>query len=245
MIYFAFAIVRGVIESITFTAIRNFILFNQPFIIAGQMWFLFALLYDYILYAVLDCLNPNKLAYACIPVLAILYILLAQVAHLAGVTVPNMIYRNFLIEGFCFFMLGNWICYKQDKTRISNRTLVIVIVFSTLLCFVERFFMGRDFGVNIVTFPQVTAIFLYGVNNPKKFCGNALQITGTKLSMLIYILHPAVWHIIEAVYGRCSLENNITALYLMPLLVLGFTIICGIMYAKILELINKRIEERC
>lgn len=125
LIYTAFEIIReGGIEPISFAAIRNFILFNEPFIIADQMWFLFALFYDYILYAIVDRLNLHKFAYACIPALVVFYICLAQGAHLAGVAVPNIIYRNFLIEGFCFFMLGNWIHCNQNKIRISNSSLV-------------------------------------------------------------------------------------------------------------------------
>ena len=104
------------------------------------MWFLFALFYDYILYAIVDRLNLHKFAYACIPALVVFYICLAQGAYIAGVAVPNIIYRNFLIEGFCFFMLGNWIHCNQNKIRISNSSLVVIIFICTLLCFVERAF---------------------------------------------------------------------------------------------------------
>lgn len=209
------------------------------------MWFLFALFYDYILYAIVDRLNLHKFAYACIPALVVFYICLAQGAHLAGVAVPNIIYRNFLIEGFCFFMLGNWIHCNQNKIRISNSSLVVIIFICTLLCFVERALVGRDFGVNIVTFPQVTAIFLYGVNNPKRFDGNLLQKIGTRLSMLVYLLHPAVWHTLEAIYVKCNLNNNIVALYLMPVFVLGFTLLCSIIYIEYLIKPIKKIEKRC
>lgn len=239
IIYASYAIVMEGMPEITYYNIRNFVLFNYLSIIASPMWFLFALLYDHILYAVVDIFNLHKLAYISIPVFAIVYVCLAQIAYLDGLTIEKMFYRNFLIEGFCFFMLGNFIHLYQSRIKINNMLLIITIIICSLLCIAERDFMGRDFGVNIVTFPQVIAMFLYAVKNPKKFKGNLLQRVGTKLSKFIYLLHPAVWYTMEAVYRKAGIYNNITALYIMPIIVLILTMCLSLIVVRFTEMMKK------
>lgn len=206
----------------------SWLVFNSPAWagVAGQYWFLFALLYTYAAYWLAVKLNIVKQAYWLAGFMFVTYIILAQGCHLAGIHVPNMIYRNWLVEGFAYFMLGHWIHHYQDNLNYSNRVLLIIIAVSTLLCFVERYIMGRDFGVNIVSIPQVFCLFLYAVNNPTKHEGT-LQVIGKRYSMFVYIIHPAVWHTLEFVYSRIGIENNMPALYVMPILVVIITLMCS------------------
>ena len=169
----------------------------------------------------------------------VVYVGLAQGMHLAGFHVPNLIYRNWLIEAFPYFMLGHWIHENQDKINISNSTLVAIIAVTTLLCWVERWYMGRDFGVNIVTIPQVFALFVYGVKNPERHEG-AMQRLGRECSMLVYILHPAVWHSLEGIYDKIGWSDNMPALYLMPVLVLGISIVLSIMFNKAVAAVKNK-----
>jgi hypothetical protein len=124
-------------------------------------------------------------------------------------------------------MLGHCINENQYKICISNKVLLLIITVTTLLCWVERLIMGRDFGVNIDTLPQVFAMFVYGVKNPTKHEG-ILQRLGRDCSMLVYILHPAVWLVLDGVYYKCGISGNMPALYLKPLLVLGVSIVLAI-----------------
>ena len=208
------------------------ILFNQPFIVAGQYWFLFALLYDYILFALVLKLKIVKPFYVVATVMIAVYIVLAQGAHLMGMHVPNCYYRNFLVEGLCFFVMGHWIHRYQSKLKFTPGGVAVAIV-CTLMCLLERYVIGRDFGVNIVTFPQVFCLFLYAVNNPDKHAG-IIQTIGKRYSMFVYIIHPIVWHSMEYVYDGCSLSQNKIALYLMPLIVVSLTLLIShiIYYAK-------------
>jgi len=201
-----------------------FLIFNQPFIIAGQYWFLFALLYVYLLYAIIDRCGWIKYGYRLAILMFITYITLAQGMHLFGISIPNPIYRNFLVEGFAYFMLGHWIHKNQSILCINNHILLAIITITTILCLLERYLLGRDFGVNIVTIPQVFCLFLYAVNNPQKHSGVIQQI-GKRYSMYVYILHPFVWHSLEYVYDYCNIETNILALYAMPILVLFISLL--------------------
>lgn len=217
----------------------NWLVFNQPRIIAGQYWFLFALLYAYTFYGILECLRLRRFAYILAAMMFVVYVLMAQGAHLAGYHVPNMFYRNWLVEAFPYFMLGHYIHENQDRINISNKALITIIVTTTLLCWVERWFMGRDFGVNIVTVPQVFALFVYGVKNPQRH-GGIVQRLGRDCSMLVYILHPAVWHSLEEIYNEFELNDNMPALYMMPIFVLGLSVLLSIVFNKLMDKVKKK-----
>lgn len=228
-------------QDFTFTkwSIIGWVIFNAPVVVAGQYWFLFALLYAYIFYWIMERLNLRMYAYILAAAMFVLYVILAQGVHLAGYGIPNMIYRNWLVEAFPYFMLGHWIHENQDRINITNRSLITIIIVSSLLCWVERWFMGRDFGVNIVTIPQVFALFVYGVKNPTRHEG-VIQKLGRDCSMMVYILHPAVWHTFEGIYGKVGLSENNVALYLMPILVLGFSIIFSLLFNAVKAKIKER-----
>lgn len=101
-------------------ALLNLLLFNQPFVVAGQYWFLFALLYDYVLFALVLRVHKIKSIYVVATIMIFVYILLAQGMHLAGIKIPNMYYRNFFVEGLCFFTMGNWIHAYKSKLKFTR-----------------------------------------------------------------------------------------------------------------------------
>ena len=165
-----------------------------------------------------------------IPIAAVcltLYIALAQGLHIAGSFVPNFVYRNWFVEGLGFFTLGFILHQYQDRLKIGNNVLLTLVFVFTILSLVERYLLGRDFGVNICSIPQVIALFLYGINNSTRHEG-MLQKLGKTCSMFIYILHPFVWHSLERVYNTMHIENVSIAMYMMPVLVLGITILLSI-----------------
>lgn len=123
LFYLAFVLLRQAVIhkfdlSVSKVQIATWLVLNKPFIIAGHLWFLFALLYVYIFYGLLERFNLRKFAYGLAVVLFIVYVCLAQGAHLAGIYVNNPFYRNWLVEGFPFFMLGHWIHENQDRINI-------------------------------------------------------------------------------------------------------------------------------
>jgi surface polysaccharide O-acyltransferase-like enzyme len=237
LFYIAFALLRQALFhnqnlSVGKFQVLTWFVFNKPFIIAGHLWFLFALLYAYIFYGLLERFNLRKFAYVLACIMFVVYVCLAQGAHLAGVHVSNHFYRNWLIEAFPFFMLGHWIHENQDRINISNKTLFIIIFVTTLLCLVERNIMGRDFGVNIVTIPQVFALFVYGVKNPTRHEG-AIQRLGRDCSMMVYIIHIAIWVLLDGLYKYIGVAENFPALYLKPVFVVVFSILFALLFNAI------------
>lgn len=207
--------------------------FNQMKVIVSQMWFLWALLYVYILYLWISGQDWYKRYSLLIVVVCLtLYVALAQGLHVAGISVPNYVYKNWLVEGLGFFTLGYVLHQKRDRIKVDNTILLLVFFAFTLLSLVERYLLGRDFGVNICSIPQVIALFLYGVNNPEMHDGT-LQRLGKNCSMFVYILHPFVWHSLERLYCALHVENNMVALYLLPIFVLFITILLSMVCYKV------------
>ena len=225
---------------ITGSQLINWAVFNAPpRMIAGQYWFLFALLYTYAFYYLLERSTSRKFEYILGFILILSYFILAQGAYIFGFNLPNMLYRNWLIEAFPFFMLGHWLHENQVRINVSNSTLISVIVISSLLCLAERWLIGRDFGVNLVTIPQVFALFVYGVKNPTRHEG-FIQRIGRDCSMLVYILHPIVWNAIDAGYDIARISHNLPALYAKPIFVVLVSIILAFLFNALVEIIKKK-----
>ena len=151
--------------------------------------------------------------------------------------IPNMFYRNFLIEGFPLFMLGYWLHSTSDKvtTFFNDGILLLLLVLSTMACLGERMLLGRDFGVNISTFPQVSALFILCMKHPEKYENSIISRFGAKLSMLIYVLHIFVWRRLNTVYKHLHVSNNTILLYLKPILVLVITILLSMAITVFME----------
>ena len=131
----------------------------------------------------------------------------------------------------------------QNRLNFDDRLLWTVIVVFSLLSLVERYLLGRDFGVNDCSFPQAIALFLYAINNPNKGEGT-IQRLGRDCSMLVYILHPAVWHSFEGLYKLMGLSDNMAAQYLKPIIVAGLSIILAVAFNTIVKLCKQRIAAK-
>lgn len=246
LVTLALNLVSGSRLTVSMRSIVNWLVFNQPFLISGHLWFLFALLYDYILFSLI---NKTKLITASIytiPIFIIAYVILAQGANLAGVKIPNMIYRNFLIEGFPLFMIGFWLHSRNDNVTVycKDGILLLLLSVSTVVCIGERLLMGRDFGVNISTFPQVVTLFILGMKHPEKYENSIISHFGSKLSMLIYVLHIFVWRRLNNVYKHLHMSDNAILLYLKPILVLVITILLSMAITICMEKAKQWIAKR-
>lgn len=97
--------------------IRQFLLYNNSSQVKWHLWFLPALLYCYLLFALAARFRLCKQAYVLIPVLLLIHfgmeefsIFLFPEKHFRV-----MQFRNYLFTGFPFFMLGHLIHRHQEK----------------------------------------------------------------------------------------------------------------------------------
>ena len=221
------------------STIPAWLVFNDTSAIGGHLWFLFALLYDYILVCLFDSRRIYKYRYVFCAASFVSLFVLGQGLHLAGIRIPNYYYRNWIVEGFAFFTLGRWIKENKDRINWSNTLLILIVAVSSLLCIVERRFMGRDFGVNICTLPQVFALFLYAVKNPQRHEG-LVQRLGRDCSTMVYIIHIFVWQVFALIYNAVGMSDNLPALYLLPILVVIFSILLSLLFNRVVALFKKQ-----
>lgn len=243
-VYVIYRALTGGSFDITRRQLFEWVVLNEPVIVAGQLWFLFALLYDYIVFGLLDTGGIVGLTKALVPINLVLYVVLAQGAHLAGIKIPNPIYRNFLIEGLLLFSLGYWLHAYERRIRVPNGLLVAGIVLFTALCPVERLLIGRDFGINLVTFPQVLCIFLYCLQNPSVGEGSPLEVLGERYSLYVYVLHPLFWKLLERFYKLYGLKKSVPAQYAMPILCIMLSIIASVAVVRVKGLIDERLKAK-
>ena len=245
LFYILFGIIRSLVThtiwaNFSLYNIAAFLGFNQMFFVVSQMWFLYALLYIYVALIFLnqDWYRENSLRIAIICLT--LYVFLAQGLQIGGTHVPNFVYKNWLIEGFGFFTFGLALHQYQDRIKVSNKVLLAVVALTTVLSVAERYLLGRDFGVNICSIPQVTALMLYAINNPTRHSG-VIQRLGRDCSMMVYILHPAIWHSMDGIYQYIRIWDNMPAQYLKPIIVAGVSILSAIVLNAIIKSCSKRI----
>ena len=248
LFYLVFGIIQTVLypssfEPFSWKDILIFLGCNKTFFITGEMWFLYALLYVYL---VLVFVNPEwyrrnsgKIAVVCLT----LYVFLAQGLYVVGYSLQNIVYKNWLIEGLGFFSLGFVLHQHQEKLKISNQVLWVIIILSTILSLVERYYLGRNFGVNISSIPQVLALMIYAINNPLRHEG-WIQRLGRDCSLMIYILHPAIGQSMDHIYQLIGIWDNMPARYLEPLLVVVLSILSAIAFNAIVRLCNQSIAAK-
>lgn len=236
---FQYYILHDISFTFSFKKFLAFLFCNQMFFIVSQMWFLYALLYVYV---VLVFLNQDWFRKHCLQfafVCLFLYVCLAQGLHIAGIYVPNFVYKNWLIEGFGFFAFGFSLHFFCEKISLNNKSLFWIVAITTILSIAERCLLDRDFGVNICSIPQVTAFMLYAIKNPEKHQG-FVQRLGRDCSMMVYILHPAVWHTMDGIYNILSVTDNMSAQYIKPILVLAISIFMALLFNTIKSFFDKR-----
>lgn len=158
--------------------------------------------------------------------------------------IPNCWYRNFLVEGFAFFLLGHCIRAGEDRLRIRNGLSVAVIAVFTLGCVAERRLMGRSFGVNICTIPQVAAIFLLCLKKPetgsRSLPGRILCAIGRHISLYVYVIHPFIWRFVNWLY-KLGLQNAWRYMgWLKPILVLALTVAVSLVVYGVRFALSKR-----
>lgn len=214
-----------ILPAITPMATVNLLVFNVPILLPSQMWFLFALAFVYLFVYCLLRLRLSWVILSCGIAMVVVYLCLAQGLYVVGICVPNYYYKNWFVEGMAFFSLGVALRKCLGHRIIScSRGLIIVVIISTAFCVVERKLIGRDFGVQICSVVQVVSIFalalLYATDKE-----TWLSKLGKHCSMLVYVLHPFVWHSVEELYRRMTWDDNLFALYVMPILVVALTFV--------------------
>lgn len=162
------------------------------------------------------------------------------------IDIPNCLYRNFLLEALPLMLLGYSI-HKNESfllKKFSARSAGALLIAGLILSIVERYFLGRDFGMHIGSILMLFALFLFSVAKPKIQKFSWLRILGEKYSLFIYIAHILIWQLIYYFAVYLGISDNSLYLWLQPVLVVVATILAGILFYWSKEAINKKYESR-
>lgn len=203
--------------------VKTFILSDFHFCNGGHLWFLSALFYSYLIFAMATKYKLNKkIYYLIIPLFILRFIVKYFYIDIA------YLHDNVFLTGLPYFLIGNLIAENKKiiKTKI-NVILPIIISLSGIGIIGMRRFMPIDMsyiGVIIYTI----GLFLFAIVRPT-FKIKCLSILGEKYSLYIYVFHMLIIYWIG---------NRVSYYWLAPIIVCIISIIFSIIFSKFATLIK-------
>lgn len=233
--------INEIVDLFSNNNIIKWIVFNQPFLSRGHLWFLYSLIYSYFTFWLFMRLE-RRWGMGLMIGLLVCHFGVAYGAHLIGVKIPNCLYRNFFLEGFPFMLMGYY-CHKYEDIliRISNFALVWMLVIGVMFSLAERWLLGRDFGLHIGSVVVLVALMAIAVGNKDYDRLPRLELLGAKYSLWVYGMHMLVYDVLVKSYQtvRC-LKNCRGGEFAMPVAVLIVTIGSGIIFYWFKDAVNNR-----
>lgn len=237
-------LIRYVEETCTPFDIVTFILFNGPVFFSGHLWFLFALLYVYLAYAVMIRLRLTRINRVVCVLLLAGHFSIAYGLNWLGHPLPSGAYRNWAFEGLPFFLIGHeffrWSASwgEEEKRRYAVRGKVLICV-GLALSLLERALLGRDFSVHLASV-IVLAGMLFLAQSPLDRRWSWLAAVGREYSLYVYILHMAVYRLFAAGSLRLGWSGAALVQWLQPV----NTVVWTLLAAKMLLLLKNHFSGR-
>ncbi len=221
----------------------NWVVFNQdPFI--NIMWFTSALLYCYLVMWLVNHFNSYRLLYAFIPVLLIIHLTVGNVVALFEIETPKIYYRNFLLFGIPFFMLGNWIHKHQMSImeKFCVKKCQKILLLGAALSVGEWFLVGRH-EMYIGSILIVLSAFTLALHQPEKKADSFITKIGADYSLFIYIVHYSLMLVMERFAEKIFVSENVgyyVYYFARPFLIFGICVMGAWLFYKLLSVLKKR-----
>lgn len=218
-------------------ALFEWIVFNQdPFV--NVMWFTFALLYCYLLVWLINRANLWDKVFWVIPVLIGIHMVMGNFAPLFGITISKLYYRNFLLFGLPFVLLGIWI--RRNKEMLLRcfpvKLCALGMLAGPILSVCEWFIFGRcELFFGSILF--IMGAFIYALHRPEKKKKSVITKIGDQHSLFVYIVHSSVIIVFDR-FADMLLQNGrklIVYVYLKPVLIFLVSVIGSYIFTFILK----------
>lgn len=203
--------------------------------LAGNLWYLGAILYVLVIVLLVDKLNCRKLLYYLTPILLITDLVLGKYSLLIfHREFPYILVRNFLCVGIPYFCIGNLIREKMCSEKWNKKVLWVLIIALAITCLVERFVLVNA-GLNatrdhyISTTFLAISLFVYALKSNWSNAG--LSLVGRTYSTWIYIIHPIFITIFAIITGKLCIKSIYR--YVAPFVVYCATVIFLIILQKV------------
>ena len=183
------------------------VLLNDPsgfFMLLDPMWFLHAMLYAYGVLWLMESLRLKRSKYVLMAILLAALFVLNELSAYLRIGIPREYYRNFLMTGLPFLLLGMFLHEHEARfTAKSDLFLWICVALGALYCVGMQWLLLPDFyrnscevylGTIVMTLGFVT-IGLKHPNAPKLFAK-----AGRDYSLTVYIVHPIVMSLLRRAF---------------------------------------------
>lgn len=207
--------------------IIDFLLLNVTDSVNGVLWYIPAALYVYLLFGILVKLRVSKKAlYISAIILLIVNLSLCELGSVLGFGIHLKWYRNFLLTGFPFFMLGHYLHKKEKEIQLlNNKNIpVLIAVLGGGMVILESIFVGNAllYAGNVVF---MIGLYLYAIQNSQSKKGTVIEQIGSKLYLYIYISQIAVIEVVGKIAERIPFFEGTPGLYIKPVLVLVLVVL--------------------
>lgn len=203
------------------------------FSIIGPFWFLYALLYVYLLVWGAEKLGILKKMQFLWPILLCMVFFCAEIYPLVwGKEIKNYYYRNFLIEGMGFFLLGHWFRRREDLlARCKDAWLILIACVGLIASTAFQFLYFENPSVQSFEWyfgscAAWVAMSMLAMRHPA--CPERLlSYIGEHYSLTVYAIHMLV----ISLTNRIAIDSYRFSLF-RPILVM----ICCIAFAAVWSL---------
>ena len=228
--------------------IRQFLLYNNSSQVKWHLWFLPALLYCYLLFALVSRFRIYKVAYVMIPVLLMIHFGMEEFSPYFGEEFRVMQFRNYLFTGFPFFMLGHLIHghqkrleqYFKGKNEIFLYGMIIFGGISSLLEY--RYFEKQELFLGSVC--MAACLFMIALLKKDAKTSEALVTAGQKYAFFIYLFHLCAADILKDFFDAAGLGKNMIYLWARPILVCGLVTCAAAGYFMIFSQLKPVIQSK-
>ena len=216
------------------------IVFCTPSPIPIHLWYLIVMAEVYLLWFFVVQRKKEKILLPLVPLLFVFAVGLTLLCETNGF---DWSYKtNFVARGLPYFLTGYFIHSKGNLFKISNRKLLLVILFSIPMMLIPDLMHFRINYACVFLIPYSIAIFLLGVNNPERFIFQSMEKIGSKLSLNIYIFHMLVstlWGIFVTHLLHIGVESSAYQ-WTKPLMVVVCSIVLAFVINKAQEFLGNR-----
>ena len=206
----------------------------------GHLWFLFALVRCYLLFAILLKLKLEKYA----PAISI--ICLAGTIALQKAYVETFYFRNGWFYGMGFFMAGY--CIAAFSRKNPDRKLVYAgIVTGLVLSIVGGFLFPND-QIYIGTIILGIAAFYWAVtkagDTPKHPATIMLAEIGSKYGTLIYVIHWSIKECLIKVDKMFAFTKLPLYQWFAPILLVILSVVSSVVLYHLIDMISKAVRKK-
>lgn len=204
---------------------------------SDALWYMVALLYNYIFFYLIVKYVPIKVVY--IMIVPFLLLRIGMETYVNSFDASWHLTANTIVGGTPIMLIGYAIAANKEKIqKLSISNLIAAVIVTMLIMFVTVIFK-----VGIIDISQpfkiliAVLIFLLAMRTPQWSFSNIIAKLGREDSMYIYLIHFFFIAIIEHYESSIPLSETAFA-WIAPLIVIFVTIIP----ARIITLISKSIS---